>query len=75
VHQLHHLNEESELSDREIEVLRFFANGNTYQEVAEILNISKKTVEGHKKSIYEKLQLKNQTDLVKYAIKHHIVEL
>ncbi|MEM9894923.1 MAG: response regulator transcription factor [Bacteroidota bacterium] len=75
VHQLQVANEESELTDREVEVLRFFANGSTYQEVAEELSISKKTVEGHKKAIYEKLQLKNQTELVKYAIKHHIIEL
>ncbi len=75
VNQLHTSNEAHQLTDREIEVLKFFANGSTYQEVAEELSISKKTVEGHKKAIYEKLQLKNQTDLVKYAIKHHIVEL
>ena len=75
VNQLHVINEETELSEREIQVLRSFANGLTYQEVGEELSISKKTVEAHKKAIYEKLQLKNQTDLVKYAIKHHIIEL
>ena len=75
VNQLHVINEETELSEREIQVLKSFANGLTYQEVAEELSISKKTVEAHKKAIYEKLQLKNQTDLVKYAIKHHIIEL
>ena len=75
VHQLSNASEESELTDREIDVLRSFANGLTYQEVADELNISRKTVEGHKKAIYDKLQLKNQTDLVKYAIKHHIIEL
>jgi len=75
VNQLHISDEASELTDREIEVLRYFANGHTYQEVADELSISKKTVEAHKKALYEKLQLKNQTDLVKYAIRHHIVEL
>ncbi len=68
-------NQDTGLTDREMQVLRHFANGLTYQEVAEELSISRKTVEVHKKAIYEKLQLKNQTDLVKYAIKHHIVEL
>lgn len=63
------------LTDREMQVLQCFANGFTYQEVADELSISRKTVEVHKKSIYDKLQLKNQTDLVKYAIKHNIVEL
>ncbi len=63
------------LTDREMQVLRCFANGLTYQEVADELVISRKTVEVHKKAIYDKLQLNNQTDLVKYAIKHHIIEL
>lgn len=75
VNQLHASNEASELTDREVEVLRYFANGYTYQEVASELSISKKTVEAHKKALYDKLQLKNQTDLVKYALKHHIIEL
>lgn len=75
VHQLSNASEDSELTEREVEVLRCFANGLTYQEVAEELNISRKTVEGHKKAIYDKLQLKNQTELVKYAIKNHIIEL
>lgn len=68
-------NQDTGLTDREMQVLRHFANGFTYQEVADALSISRKTVEVHKKAIYEKLQLRNQTDLVKYAIKHHIIEL
>lgn len=69
------LEDKTELSEREIQVLRAFANGLTYKEVEEELNISKKTIETHRKNIFEKLGLKNQTDLVKYAIKHHIIEL
>ncbi|MFY0690273.1 MAG: response regulator transcription factor [Cyclobacteriaceae bacterium] len=65
----------TELSDREIEVLRCFANGMSYNEIAEELSISKKTVEAHKKTIFTKCQFSNNADLVKYAIKHHIIEL
>lgn len=75
VHQLNSTDDSYSLTERETQILQSFANGYTYQEVADELNISKKTVEGHKKAIYEKLNLRNQTDLVKYAIKHHIVEL
>ena len=64
-----------ELTDREVEVVRAFANGLSYKEIEIELNISKKTIETHKKNIFEKLNLKNQADLIKYAIKHHIVEL
>lgn len=74
---VHHLtadDQAAKLTERELQVLQDFANGLTYQEVADKLGIAKKTVEGHKKTIYEKLSLKNQTDLVKYAIRYHIVE-
>ncbi|MEQ9465938.1 MAG: response regulator transcription factor [Ekhidna sp.] len=64
-----------DLSDREIEVLIGFAEGHSYAEIAENLSISKKTVEAHKKSIYDKLGFKSNADLVKYAIKHRFVEL
>jgi DNA-binding NarL/FixJ family response regulator len=74
-HHLSLLEDKTELSEREIQVMRAFANGMTYKEVEEELNISKKTIETHRKNIFDKLGLKNQTDLVKYAIKHHIIEL
>lgn len=63
------------LSDREIEVLIAFAEGLSYAEIAENLAISKKTVEAHKKSIFDKLGFKNNADLVKYAIKQRFIEL
>lgn len=63
------------LTDREIEVLIGFAEGLSYSSIADQLSISKKTVEAHKKSIYEKLGLSTNADLVKYAIKHQFIEL
>lgn len=65
----------SELTEREIEVLRCFANGLSYKEIADKLFISTRTVETHKKNIFEKLHFQNQTDLIKYAIKNGIIEL
>ena len=70
-----HRPEDPELTDREVEILKGFANGMSYIDIADELNISKKTVESHKKNIFEKLNLQSNADLVKYAIKHHIVEL
>jgi DNA-binding NarL/FixJ family response regulator len=64
-----------QLSDRELDVLRCFANGMSFKEVEEHLHISKKTVEHHKKAIFDKLGFTTNADLVKYAIKHHIVEI
>ena len=72
---LHLVDDKNELTEREVEVVRAFANGLSYKEVEEELNISKKTIETHKKNIFQKLGIKNQADLIKYAIRQNIIEL
>ena len=67
--------DDQELSEREIEILKGFANGLTYQQISDELHISKKTVESHKALIYKKLNTKNNADLIKYAIKKGFVKL
>ena len=66
---------DKKLSSREIEIIRLFALGHSYKEIAETLYISTRTVETHKNNILKKLNLKNTIDLVKYAIKERIIEL
>jgi len=56
------------LTDREIEVIKLFAEGLSFKKIAQKLNISTRTVESHKKNILSKLELKTTVDLVKYAI-------
>lgn len=63
------------LSQRELEVLKLYAEGYTNSEIAEKLFISVRTVESHKTHILQKLELKSQVDLVKIAIKHKIIQL
>lgn len=63
------------LSEREEEILRLVAEGKTAKEIAEILYLSPRTVENYKNSIQEKLKLNKTSDLIKYAIKHGIVDL
>jgi DNA-binding NarL/FixJ family response regulator len=63
------------LTLREQEVLRLVAEGKTAQEIAGLLYISRRTVETHKSSIQEKLGLNKTSDLIKYAVKHGIVDL
>lgn len=60
---------------REKEVLRLIAEGNTNQDIADILGLSRKTVESHRGNIMRKLQLRDVTDLVKYAIREGVVRL
>ncbi|HEX7316467.1 MAG TPA: response regulator transcription factor [Pyrinomonadaceae bacterium] len=57
-----------DLSEREEEVLRLIAWGHSNKDIAAQLNISVKTVEGHKTKIMEKLDLKNRVELVRYAL-------
>lgn len=64
-----------ELSERELEVLKNFAEGLSYRQIAQKMNISPRTVESHKNNILEKLNLKSTVDLIKYAIKNHLIEL
>ncbi len=61
------------LSKREIEILKMFAEGFINKEIADRLFISIRTVESHKNHIMQKLNLKTQVELVKYAIMHNLV--
>jgi two-component system response regulator NreC len=64
-----------ELTAREREVLKLIAEGNTNQDIAELLSLSRKTVETHRSNIMDKLDLHKVTDLVKYAIRDGLVGL
>lgn len=64
-----------DLSERELQVLEGFAEGLSYKQIADKLNITARTVESHKKSIFEKLNFENNVDLIKYAIKQGIIIL
>lgn len=62
------------LSDREFEVFRMLVAGDAVSDVAHKLNLSVKTVSTHKANLMHKLGLANQTELVKYALKHGLLE-
>jgi RNA polymerase sigma factor (sigma-70 family) len=63
------------LTAREREVLTLIADGNTNQEIAEQLCVSKKTVESHRANIMRKLDLHDVTELVKYALRKGLINL
>jgi two-component system response regulator NreC len=62
------------LSDREEEVLRLTAEGYTSLEIGEQLIISPKTVDTYRSRIMEKLGLRHRSELVRYALKHGLLE-
>ena len=67
--------QEEVLTQREQEVLRLVAEGKTAKEIAGILYISRRTVENYKNSLSQKLGLQKTSDLIKYAIKHGIIDV
>lgn len=62
------------LSDREFEVFRQLVAGDAVSEIAAKLNLSVKTVSTHKANLMHKLGLGNQTELVRYALKHGLAD-
>jgi two-component system response regulator NreC len=62
------------LTKRENEVLAHLADGASNQEIADTLHISPKTVARHRENIMRKLNLRNRTELVKYAIRKGIIQ-
>ena len=62
------------LSPREFEVFRLLAAGATVTDIAGRLNVSVKTVSTHKANLMQKMSLQNQSELVRYAIRHGLVD-
>jgi two-component system, NarL family, response regulator NreC len=62
------------LSEREVEVLRMIAFGHTNAEIAEQLFLSVRTVETHRAHIQQKLRLSSRAELVRYALRHRLIE-
>jgi len=63
-----------DLSDRELEILRFIALGHTNGEIAEQLLISVRTVESHRSHIQQKLHLAKRSELVRYALERGMLD-
>lgn len=63
------------LTDREKQVLKLIAEGQSHKEIANLLNISVKTVIAHQTNISEKLDIHTRTALVKFAISKGIIKL
>ncbi len=65
----------SSLTPRENEVMQLLAQGLKNREVAELLVISPSTVQTHRTHIMEKLELNNRTELVRYAMRHNLLDV
>lgn len=70
-----HFLDTSELTQREFEILKLYANGKETREIAKMLYLSVKTIGTHRQNILEKLNIKNTVGMVKFALKHEIIQL
>jgi DNA-binding NarL/FixJ family response regulator len=61
------------LTPREVEVLRLVAEGRTNQDIADQLTLSIKTVQTHRANVMEKLDLRDITHLVRFAVRHKLI--
>ncbi|MBC7850666.1 MAG: response regulator transcription factor [Chitinophagaceae bacterium] len=64
----------AEFNDRELEIIRYICKQHTAQEIAEKLFLSKRTVEGYRTKILEKMNVKNTAGVVIYAMKYEMVD-
>ena len=67
--------EYDQLTSREKDVLKLVAEGNTSQQIADMLVLSRKTVEGHRTNLMAKLGIHDRVELVKYAVRKGIIKV
>lgn len=62
------------LSDREVQVLKRLAEGHVSREIAQDLHLSTKTVDTYRARLLAKLDLRTTADLVRFALRHGVIE-
>ena len=62
------------ITNRELEVIKLICDGCNSKEISNKLFISFNTVETHRKRIFQKLQIKNSIGLIRFAIKHNLID-
>lgn len=67
--------DEIKLTDREAEFMRLACTEYTYQQIAEEMNVTLKTIDGYRERLSSKLNIKSRVGLVMHAIKRGLVEL
>jgi DNA-binding NarL/FixJ family response regulator len=65
----------SKLTDRETEFLKLACSEKNYQQIANEMFVSERTVDGYRESLFKKFNVSNRVGLVIYAIKNHLVQL
>jgi DNA-binding NarL/FixJ family response regulator len=64
---------QAQLTNRELEFIKHCCSEMTYKEIADLMNISQRTVDGYRESVFSKLDIKSRTGIALYAIHKKIV--
>jgi two-component system invasion response regulator UvrY len=62
------------LSDREFQVMQLMADGKTLADIAETLSLSAKTISTYRSRLLEKMNLKTNAEIIRYAIENQLIE-
>lgn len=62
------------LSDREYQIFRLLSSARTVSEIAAALSVSVKTISTYRSRILKKMQLRNNAELMRYAVEKHLME-
>lgn len=72
-HQVSSILGQSKFTDNELKVIELVCKQNTNKQIAEILNLSVRTVDGYMERIFTKTGMKNRTGLVMYAVRNKLI--
>jgi DNA-binding NarL/FixJ family response regulator len=67
--------ESNALSDRELEFLQLVTSDNTYRQIAAIMKLSERTVDGYRESLFNKFKVQSRTGMVLEAIRRGLVKV
>ncbi|MGB3463650.1 MAG: response regulator transcription factor [Cyclobacteriaceae bacterium] len=69
------LKEKYNLDDKDLQLLRLICSNETYQVIAEEMNMSHKTVDARRGVMFKKFEVNNRTELALFAVKYELVDL
>lgn len=64
-----------ELKENELTFLKLACSELTYKEIAEVMSLSPKTIDGYRQDLFNRLNIKNRVGLVMYALKNNLIKL
>ena len=62
------------LSTREYETLSYIVQGKSITDIAQLMNISPKTVRTHRERVLKKMNMKTDLEIIRYAFRHKLIE-